>query len=323
MMSMMGFLLATTIFIPATNATAKIGALVLDGDTLEPMSAVSVLCRFRRWPDGKYDEQVRPTDRYGRTSFCGVTGYGQVEVRIAETPKGYHNPTTWRVQTWARCNDQDVFQPENLVTTQYLSKIVNPIPLFACEKQSCNSFVGEFEENDNILRFDLMKGDWLPPDGVGETADVIFRRFPLQRDVNGRWKSQEVAVEFPGEGNGVRVIRNPSRGAAHLRIAPEDGYRPTYRMWAQLGGACNWTREPVLAFRIRTKLDAKGQIAECYYGKIYDGFQMVDEYNPKGVRSVRICYYLNPTSLDRNLEWDCKTNLCRTPGSFRRNTPRP
>jgi len=33
-----------------------------------------------------------------------------------------------------------------------------------------------------------------------------------------------------------------------------------------------------------------------------------------GLRSVEFLYYLNPTPLDRNLEWDMKNNLCPNPG---------
>ena len=32
------------------------------------------------------------------------------------------------------------------------------------------------------------------------------------------------------------------------------------------------------------------------------------------VAAPSFMYYLNPTSLDRNLEWDMKTNLCPNPG---------
>ena len=41
----------------------------------------------------------------------------------------------------------------------------------------------------------------------------------------------------------------------------------------------------------------------------------------RGVISVRFLYYLNPAPLDRNLEWDMKTNLCPNPGLV--NKPRP
>ena len=40
-----------------------------------------------------------------------------------------------------------------------------------------------------------------------------------------------------------------------------------------------------------------------------------------GLRSVEFLYYLNPTPLDRNLEWDMKNNLCPNPGKI--GAPQP
>ena len=40
---------------------------------------------------------------------------------------------------------------------------------------------------------------------------------------------------------------------------------------------------------------------------VFDGFEMA--------------YYLNPTPLDRNLEWDMKTNLCPDPGNLGERRP--
>ena len=36
----------------------------------------------------------------------------------------------------------------------------------------------------------------------------------------------------------------------------------------------------------------------------------------KGLIGISFLYYLNPAPLDRNLEWDMKTNLCPNPGSL-------
>ena len=35
-----------------------------------------------------------------------------------------------------------------------------------------------FPPDKDEMRFDFLKGDWLPPEGKGEVADVVFRRMP-------------------------------------------------------------------------------------------------------------------------------------------------
>ena len=55
-------------------------------------------------------------------------------------------------------------------------------------------------------------------------------------------------------------------------------------------------------FRVRTKRDEHGVITNAFYGKIYGPIWY-------GVKYVGCTYYLNPTSLDRNLEFDRTKNL--------------
>ena len=40
-----------------------------------------------------------------------------------------------------------------------------------------------------------------------------------------------------------------------------------------------------------------------------------------GFKRVKFLYYFNLESLDRNLEWDMKNNLCPTPGNI--GQPKP
>ena len=59
-------------------------------------------------------------------------------------------------------------------------------------------------------------------------------------------------------------------------------------------------------FRIRTRRNEKGELVEAYYGKIYGDFEFEGD-DKKGLIGVKFLYYLNPKSLDRNLEWDIVT----------------
>jgi hypothetical protein len=59
-------------------------------------------------------------------------------------------------------------------------------------------------------------------------------------------------------------------------------------------------------FRVRTVVQ-EGQIVSALYGKLSQGF-FIGATNPTNT-NVRTCYYLNPTPLDRNMEFDLKQNL--------------
>ena len=70
----------------------------------------------------------------------------------------------------------------------------------------------------------------------------------------------------------------------------------------------------------RFDLYDKGELVEAYYGKIYGDFEFEGD-DKKGLVGVKFLYYLNPKSLDRNLEWDMKTNLCPTAGKHESQQP--
>ena len=61
------------------------------------------------------------------------------------------------------------------------------------------------------------------------------------------------------------------------------------------------------AFRVRTVLDERGQVAAALCGKIYDTI----EYFPVESKTakLRFTYYLNPAPNDRGLEFDPEQNL--------------
>ncbi len=60
----------------------------------------------------------------------------------------------------------------------------------------------------------------------------------------------------------------------------------------------------------------------AHYGKIYGDMFFALQIQPElvVVAVPSMCYYLNPKSLDRNLEWNM-VNLCKEPGEL--NSPEP
>lgn len=305
---------------------AKIGAFVVDGRTGEPLKNVLVRGGFDNhwgWLAVKGaplpNESFAWTDANGFCRLRGRTNIGEAGVSVREAPPGFYRPRYGEGWSFRRKNLLGIWQPDNLVATIRLQRVERPIPLFV---KVCKLDVKREIADVNGGRFalDLMAGDWLPPFGEGRVADIEFARLPHEdlgagmndSDVRGTSFRDSMAVRFPGEGNGL-VESNPAPNLRlRIRTAPEDGYRPDYLCWTgrnrKLEYVGSYDENRCFCFRIRTRRDDRGRIVEAYYGKIYGDILMYTGYNFI-VCGVKFLYYLNPTPLDRNLEWDRKTNL--------------
>ena len=308
---------------------AKVGVFVVDDRTGEPMKDVSVTGSFRMdngWFAFKGGEPPNRdsavTDVNGRCRLRGRTNCGRMGVWARNPPSGYYAPRRGWGQRFSEKNLLGIWQPDNLVATIRLQRVERPIPLFV---KACKLDVKREIADVNGGRFalDLMAGDWLPPFGEGKVADIEFARLPHEdlgsgmndSDVRGTSFRDSMAVRFPGEGNGL-VESNPAPNLRlRIRTAPEDGYRPDYLCWTgrnrKLEYVGSYDENRCFCFRIRTRRDDRGRIVEAYYGKIYGDITFVYQFRPEFVPVASVCmsYYLNPTPLDRNLEWDRKTNL--------------
>jgi hypothetical protein len=93
-------------------------------------------------------------------------------------------------------------------------------------------------------------------------------------------------------------------------LAPDTGYDVflTTRLEAIPGKGYKGTASEKQAyfFRVRT-VERDGKIVSALYGKIGGGLQLAPS-NSKTCE-LYLAYYLNPTPLDRNIEFDLKKNL--------------
>ena len=202
---------------------------------------------------------------------------------------------------------------------------------------NCTSKVMSYNEMTNngvvkgngVLEFDFLVGDWLPPVGKGKVADVRFERMPREdlgegmngAGVKGRVYRDSMTVSFLGGENGLVKVAESSSVTLRIRTAPEGGYCDSYNCWEGVGRdlqpISSYDKLRDFCFRIRTRKNDKGEIVEAFYGKIYGDISFAPAFDPlENIASVCMLYYLNPTPLDRNLEWDMKTNLCPNPGSL-------
>ncbi len=311
---------------------ARFGVFVVDDKTGKALKNVSVMGVFDvnsgwfavKGSDGpNFDRAV--TDVNGRCRLRGRTNCGNVGCWVEKPPSGFYPcPQGWG-RRFSEKNFLGIWQPDNLVATIRLQRVEHPIPLFVkrVAKVTHGVFTADiFPKGEDTLRYDLLMGDWLPPVGTGRVADVTFTRHPREdlgegvngADVRGPSYRDSMTVRFPGEGNGLVELHPPPSYRLRIRTAPEDGYRSEYLCWRgtnrKLEDDSNYDENRCFCFRIRTRRDDRGRIVGAYYGKIYGDITFAYQFRPEFVpASVCMSYYLNPTPLDRNLEWDRKTNL--------------
>ena len=172
--------------------------------------------------------------------------------------------------------------------------------------------------------YDLEISDWVAPWGKGKVSDLMItlkqRRFEGRKDFD-----VVVSIGFSNPQDGILETKLPEIGRYSMfkweRSAPETGYEPTFttRFSAKPneGYTSATSEKQAYFFRVRT-VEQNGHIVSALYGKIAGG--IVLEARRTETCSLAFTYYLNPTSQDRNLEWDTQRNLI--PGLSREETPR-
>ena len=227
------------------------------------------------------------------------------------------------------------WEPYDSIVTVRLQRVEHPIPLFVkrVELRDYERGIGGFDGTNGVLRFDLMKGDWLPPYGNGEVSDIRLTSsckitdrerkysYASQKEKDVLFYELSNEASFGDKDDFVSLARADATAGIKIRKAEDNGLSNRLTnalgMRKKIAKNKNWycerfnDRDPnrCYTFRIRSRRDDKGKLIEAYYGKIYGDFEFEGD-DKKGLIGVKFLYYLNPTSLDRNLEWDMKNNLC-------------
>ncbi len=181
-----------------------------------------------------------------------------------------------------------------------LNRKINPVPMYAKHVE------GGPPVFNKPVGYDLMVGDWVGTFGKGINADIVFTGELNQKAKNDF--DYKLTISFPNQADGIQefsasVYYLGSKGS-ELRSseeAPANDYQSqvirTMSRHPDTG-----TKEDInnpdrnYYFRVRTKVDDRGNIASAHYGKIYGDF-------------MTFSYYFNPTPNDRNVEFDPKQNL--------------
>ena len=311
----------------ANMGTARFTVIVLDEQTRRPIEDVDVIGCFAnhylRWENAS-EEIVhhKHTDRNGRCAFWGKTNCGEAGVRVRRYP-GYYDSEILRIPyTNTDCVvRQPIWKPDNVVVTLMLQRVEHPIPLFVTvARLKIDS--NKIADNQGTFAYDLMESAWLPPLGNGKHADIEFTCLPRERLPDGnngfggtahRYKNS-IQVAFPGQDNGICAMPSTSL-TLKVREAPLDGYGSDLKVWKQLSYDLQrdegLDKDRNFCFRIRTRRNEEGKIIESYYGKIYGDIEVRQKYDGDipSIVGVKFLYYLNPNSLDRNLEYKTGSNL--------------
>jgi len=283
---------------------AKLTVRVLD-EAGKPVVNAQVRIQFLNKTSGDPAMSIGPTDLAGE-----YTAEGNSTIALSADVKkdGYYGSATSAYLFKTLTNG--VWYPWNPTVQTAVRKIENPIPMYAKVMHS------KIPEMDKACGYDLEIGDWVAPYGKGTTSDFILT-----------WTNRTVP-NFDFDGTAILTFSNPLDGIQEAdlhqftntvfrwpRQAPEISYQTSFTAryaWPAHGnGESVMTFNPdglsqAYFFRVRT-VEQDGKIVSAHYGKIIGGLEIF----PKSDRTcmVRFRYYLNPTPLDRNMEFDLKQNL--------------
>ena len=268
------------------------------------------------------------TDKKGMVQLKETTDRGEVIYYFRKD--GFYNSQygTFRFEKKNSFPIFSVWKPDNPQIEVKLDRIMHPIPLFVVQPHlrqwkkvfgNRRSIDQASTTNTVSASYDLMLGQWLPPFGNGEYADLMVEakteplgidEYNLPDHKTTRYKTTQ-KITFTGEGNGIIEMPFDPMAKLHIRIAPTNGYNCTsiirWKAWQGVKEQykTSYNENRCFAFRIRTQKDAKGNIVKAYYGKIYGDVNFMEYNAPMGT------YYLNTNPNDPNLEYDMKNNLNR------------
>lgn len=280
------------------------------------------------WNHSQYKDQTN--DFRGQSDKDGLfivesNCQGGFEITVAKSghyqSNYFHQPCDWSTTP----KDKEKLQPWNPTVPIMLKKIGKPIPMIVRLDPPSHRAPKLGEE----VGFDLLKGDWLNPDGKGEIADLLIR-FESEFLSPESYKT-DATIRFANPDDGLLPITELIGEESELkypRLAPENGYEvkslnvksPIYEARSEAK-----EKQPLgYLFRIRTDRDeVTNKITSAQYGKIVGRQGAQENTNPFQFNTLNrnekrelvlepsftFSSYLNPTPNDQNLEYDQQNNL--------------
>lgn len=285
-----------------TPPRAKITVEVVDEARI-PVPGATVELRFCDPRTGLDDAKFGTSDHDGLFTAQGYSHSGPLGTEVSK--EGYY--ICGAETPFFRDTEDGKWQPWNPTCIAILRKVQKPSPVYAkrtwIDVPASNSPCG----------YDLMAADWVAPWGKGTVADFVFTvRYGYTNILkNGMWMD----LTFSNPSDGIQLTQLPKE-YAHCwfmwpNLAPEVGYESSWHA-ATEGTKALHTKELLAQkfyFRVRTVVK-DGKIVSGLYGKMSEGFWLAKD--PKKPCGIHLCYYLNPTSMDRNMEFDLSKNFFKS-----------
>ena len=296
------------------GALTKFDVLVLTEDG-KPLENATVGVGFSN-PYGDYIRDVvyleRQTDARGMVHIEGKCGG---RITIGAQKKGWYNSATITVlheYSSKEISLQDgKWMPYGEIT---YTLVMRPV-----RKQiaMCGGFRSHQLRPGEPVGLDLLVGDWVEPNGKGETADVFLRYDSEETDDN---LSETLTISFPNLGDGLyrRTKFMPSSyntdyhaSEASAQYTREIKYHKKHKAkMVRSPHSPTPVRELVLVsddfaqieksndyfvIRCRSELDEAGNVTSCHYAK-------TRYFHWQGNGHVHLEWLANPTPNDTNLE---------------------
>ncbi len=236
------------------------------------------------------------TDTNGVASITGLTCGHHIEI-MATHPKFYTSEK--KMCFVAMGNKFEVkgrkWQPDPMACELRLRKILNPVKLVSYD------FILQFPSTNGWYGVDLIRGDWVAPNGNGETSDVELYYSWEGESPKERIKD-ELVLRFPERPNGgtkmpvVKESLHSQAYSASTNLVCSESFSST--------NTSHWNghlteNDSDLTFRVRAVTNSTGEVVSCQYGR----FRNV-EYGIQRSRTAMVIlqYDINPNSMDSNLE---------------------
>ena len=192
--------------------------------------------------------------------------------------------------------------------TFYVRQKRNPVEMYSLGGEGMYDGITEYRmpQETEEAGFDMMKGDWIAPHGIGEIADFRVRKPCV--DSNGV-ETASAALVFQGTGNGAYLdFKRPTSWFwSAYNADPQATYSQTF---PQTNGFIVGTNDYIV-LRTRAVANDTGMVESAHYGKIYGGIRVgKKDANSQQWYFFFKSYALNPVPGDTNLEAD--TEGCTT-----------
>lgn len=285
----------------AAYPTAKITALVVD-DNKVPVSNANVSISFVKPKTNEWG-----LDTYnikGKSDINGLfsaSGEGIESVGVFVMKDEYYSSGDGVKLTSKQGNR---WEPWNPTVEVVLKKKRNPVLMYI---KGTNWI--EVPAQGIPVGYDLEIGDWVTPYGSGRTSDFVFK---FSSNIKAfREYDLKMTLKFSNDLDGIQEYLFNSNEQSYYKWpyeAPKDGYqKELMKEIHKIPGKteANINREAKYIFRVRTQIDASGNIFSARYGKISSEFELSPD-DQKFL--IRFKYFFNPDGT-RNLEEDPENNL--------------